>query len=233
MKQADISLDLLDPEQAISSYLDGLFTEEAARDTTNTAQLAAVSANPVAARIQSEALSQLFSAAPLLATADDPPTSTDTVGPYQSSIPMQVILLELAGLKLALPLHELNGILRHPPKLSQIPCSAPWVLGVHATGGRNIQVVDSTALLLPERYRQENHGGMDRTQHLIVLIGNGEWGLDCLAASNVIELQPEQVNWRPDRSRRPWLAGTVREHLCALLDTSAFVSWLERGAPGD
>jgi purine-binding chemotaxis protein CheW len=33
-----------------------------------------------------------------------------------------------------------------------------------------------------------------------------------------ITLVPEDVKWRSDRSKRPWLAGTVKDHMCALLD---------------
>jgi purine-binding chemotaxis protein CheW len=31
-------------------------------------------------------------------------------------------------------------------------------------------------------------------------------------------LNPEDVTWRSERSKRPWLAGTVKAAMCALLD---------------
>ena len=36
-----------------------------------------------------------------------------------------------------------------------------------------------------------------------------------------ISVEPEAVQWRTQRSKRPWLAGTVKEHMCALLDVSS------------
>lgn len=234
MKADGDPLSLLDPEQAVSSYLDDLFSEAPVTRAACAPQLVTVSETPVTEKIQTETLSRLLSVTPIPEGTADSGTTPDGGTSYEPCVPFQVILLELAGLKLALPLQELNGILKCPSKLSQVPFSAPWVRGIYATGEHNTRIVDTAALLLPSRYRVQNNGDdQDDQQHLIVLVGDGEWGLDCLGASDVIELQPEQVNWRSDRSKRPWLAGTVREHLCALLDTAAFTSWLERGIPGD
>ncbi len=36
-----------------------------------------------------------------------------------------------------------------------------------------------------------------------------------------IRLEPSAVKWRTDRGKRAWLAGTVIEHMCALLDVEA------------
>jgi purine-binding chemotaxis protein CheW len=44
------------------------------------------------------------------------------------------------------------------------------------------------------------------------------WGLAVDSVTQPISLLPEDVKWRSDRSKRPWLAGTVKEHMCALLD---------------
>jgi len=229
--KAASSLHLLEPQQAIKCYLEDLFSETQAQPRESVAQPVAVTENSVAEMIQAEAMTRLLAFAPGLECAGDVASVKEALGPYEASVPLQAILLELGGLKLALPLQELNGILKFPSELSQIPYSAPWVLGIYPTGERNIRIVDSSTLLLPERYRMGIDANCRRDQHLVVLIGNGEWGLDCLAASEVIQLQPEQVSWRSDRSSRPWLAGTVRDHLCALVDCAAFVTWLECGAP--
>ena len=44
------------------------------------------------------------------------------------------------------------------------------------------------------------------------------WGLAVDSVNQPITLQPDDVKWRGDRSKRPWLAGTVKDHMCALLD---------------
>jgi purine-binding chemotaxis protein CheW len=64
------------------------------------------------------------------------------------------------------------------------------------------------------------------------MVGEGEWGLTCEDVSSVITIDPARVRWRTSRTQRPWLAGTVIEHLCALLDAERLSEILSAGAPG-
>jgi purine-binding chemotaxis protein CheW len=68
----------------------------------------------------------------------------------------------------------------------------------------------------------------DRVSHL-VLIGEGRWGLAASAIGQVISLRPEDVKWRGSQGQRPWLAGTVIQHMCALLEVEAFLELLVEG----
>jgi purine-binding chemotaxis protein CheW len=43
-------------------------------------------------------------------------------------------------------------------------------------------------------------------------------GLIADGLSHVLMLEPDEVRWRSERSRRPWLAGTAIEAMCAILD---------------
>ena len=36
--------------------------------------------------------------------------------------------------------------------------------------------------------------------------------------SNQMKIEKEEVKWRTESGKRPWLAGTVKSHMCALLD---------------
>jgi purine-binding chemotaxis protein CheW len=38
------------------------------------------------------------------------------------------------------------------------------------------------------------------------------------------------VKWRTQRNQRPWLAGTVIEHMCALVDVTALAELIASGA---
>ena len=58
---------------------------------------------------------------------------------------------------------------------------------------------------------------------------NGTWGLACDSVGEVIDLSMEQVKWRSSRSKRRWLAGTVLEHMCAIIDPPAFAEMLKTG----
>ena len=150
--------------------------------------------------------------------------------PDWASEPFPCLLLKVHGLLLALPLVKLNRILPWAePTL--IPGYAPWLLGVlHQAGqARNLKVVDTAALVMPERLGQVA-SPVSGHQH-IVMVGDGEWGLTCEDVSSVINIDPAKVRWRSNRTKRPWLAGTVVEHLCALLDAERLAELLSAGAP--
>jgi purine-binding chemotaxis protein CheW len=157
-------------------------------------------------------------------------TTPDEPRPDWANEPFPCLLLKVHGLSLALPLVKLNRILPWAePTL--IPGYAAWLLGVLRLDGlnRNLKVVDTAALVMPERKGQAPSSAA-MYQH-VVMIGDGEWGLTCEDVSNVITIDPAKVRWRTSRSKRPWLAGTVVEHLCALLDAERLAEMLSAGAP--
>jgi purine-binding chemotaxis protein CheW len=65
--------------------------------------------------------------------------------------------------------------------------------------------------------------------HNILIMDEGEWGLACDGIGEVITLVEGDVRWRTTQGKRPWLAGTVTGHLCALLDTDTFARMLKEG----
>jgi len=44
-----------------------------------------------------------------------------------------------------------------------------------------------------------------------------------------LRLDPNEIKWRSNRGQRPWLAGTVIEHMCALLDVSELAELIASG----
>jgi len=63
----------------------------------------------------------------------------------------------------------------------------------------------------------------------IILMDEGKWGLACDDIGEVITLQNTDVRWRTAEGRRTWLAGTVSDRLCALLDTDSLSKMLAEG----
>jgi purine-binding chemotaxis protein CheW len=146
--------------------------------------------------------------------------------PDWAEAPFPCLLLRMAGLTLALPLVKLNRILPWT-ELTPIPCYASWLLGVMQVDGikRQVKVVDTLGFVTPERKPAE-----PKTPQHIVMIGEGEWALTCEDVSSIITIDPNKVRWRTSRTKRPWLAGTVIEHLCALLDVEELAKLLTTGA---
>lgn len=79
---------------------------------------------------------------------------------------------------------------------------------------------------MADRYRADFRQGL---QYVISVQGY-EWGLAVHQVSRSIRLDPDQIKWRTQRTQRPWLAGTVVEHMCALLDVEALAELIASGA---
>jgi purine-binding chemotaxis protein CheW len=62
----------------------------------------------------------------------------------------------------------------------------------------------------------------------IIRLDKSEWGLACDDVAQSFTLKPDQVRWRTARSKRPWLAGTVIDHMCALIDVRTMADLLVR-----
>ena len=65
-------------------------------------------------------------------------------------------------------------------------------------------------------------------QYLITL-GDSQWGLLAEKLINNITLSKEDVKWRTNKSKRPWLAGVIKEKMCALIDVDNLNILLEKG----
>lgn len=143
----------------------------------------------------------------------------------------EVLMFQVAGsLTLATPLAKLNGIQHWSEdlKLHPMPGYADWLLGVLATDTGQVKVIDIAKLVIPANHKARASLEAPRTFKHIVIIGEGEYGLACDELGDVIKLTEDSVRWRKDRQLRPWLAGTVIEQMCALLDVDAFTEILKQ-----
>lgn len=128
------------------------------------------------------------------------------------------LIFKVAGLKLAVPLVSLGLIHPIDKKFNALPHQTPWFLGLLRVSGGSIKVIDTAMCVMPERYTPECREGL---KYVITLHGY-EWGLACHEVEKAIRLDPDAINWRTQRGKRPWMAGTVRDHMCALIDSTGF-----------
>lgn len=125
-----------------------------------------------------------------------------------------VLLFKVSGLTLAVPLVSLGQIQPITDELAPLFGQADWFMGFQPTPQGKIRTVNTAKFVMPERY-DEN---FVKNAKYVVSINGVPWGLAVDSVNQPISLLPEEVKWRSDRSKRPWLAGTVKEHMCALLD---------------
>ena len=217
---------LVEHELALKVYLDSLLFEElpVEEETVVTAPVLQIVAAPPEIKVK-EPEPQLVVAEANIA-AERPEWSE---GAFES------LLFKVGGfLTLSVPLIRLNGILPWPGKLTAVPGHADWFLGLLPNRGRQVKIIDIAKFVIPESHKARSTlGSGERQFKHIILIDDGEFGLACDELGTVLKLTQDKVRWRHDRTTRPWLAGTVIEQMCALLDIDQFVAVLKDGAPTD
>lgn len=144
--------------------------------------------------------------------------------PEWSEQPFECLIFTVAGLQLAVPLILLGAIHRIEEEIRPIPGSPRWYMGIRPDRDQNLRVVDSAEWIMAGRVPP---GARDNYRFLIRL-DNSEWGLACDDVAQSFTLRPDEVRWRSARSKRPWLAGTVIDHMCALIDVRTMADLLER-----
>ena len=145
----------------------------------------------------------------------------------------QAMLFKVAGLTLAVPLVDLAGVVVCDlENVTEMPGHADFYLGLMNHLGKSVPLVDTARFVLPPDKLDRLTGSdpSDRITHA-VMINNAQYALACDEVDEVINLKPEAVRWRTQRTQRRWLAGTVIEHMCALIDAPAFAELLATRAP--
>lgn len=161
---------------------------------------------------------------PTAAEADEPEAAAgnqwcENGRPAWAQSRFECLIFTVNGLKLAVPLVTLGSIHQIDRKFNALPGQFDWFIGILQTPkSGNIKVLDTGLCVMPERY---DPASRDTLAYVITIHGY-TWGLACHKVERSITLEPEQVKWRTQRGKRPWLAGTVLEHMCSLVDTDGF-----------
>ena len=98
-----------------------------------------------------------------------------------------------------------------------------WYKGIMTSREQKMNVVDTAQWVMPGQ-----HLAMDDYNYLIML-GESPWGLACHQLKGTELLHRDQVKWRHQEGKRPWLAGMVKEKMCALLHVRELLVLLGRG----
>jgi purine-binding chemotaxis protein CheW len=161
-----------------------------------------------------------------LPPANTPPPAETDGRPAWAAEPFECLLFDVAGLTLAVPLVCLGSI--YPlagHELTSLFGQPEWFLGILPSQAGNLKVLDTARWVMPDRYREDFKQGL---QYVISVQGY-EWGLAVHQVSRSLRLDPNEIKWRSHRGQRPWLAGTVIEHMCALLDVSELAELIASG----
>jgi purine-binding chemotaxis protein CheW len=224
---------LADPQAAIASYLDDLLhtaTEQAnQQDTQAVAKpVVAIASQPLPAKPDPAIAAPLVQAVTAPVQAVTAPQRSPIAGPQArpewAEKPFECLIFTVAGLQLAVPLVLLGGVHRIEDDVRSMPGSPAWYMGIRPSRDKNLRVVDSAEWIMAGRAPANARANY----RFVIHLNNSDWGLACDNVAQSFTLSPQQVRWRTSRSQRPWLAGTVIEQMCALLDVQSMANLLVR-----
>ncbi len=213
---------LVEQKQALTSYLDALFREmpavEAELLEPNVLDAAEVPAVITVSTVPEPTVKPLE----IKELKEEPLPEY-----FQPVVAFQVLFFTIGKLTLAVPLEHLSGILKDADeKVTPVPGYAAWHLGLMKYQGNTVSIVDTAKLIVPGHRRDIVQ---DRRKYrYFILLGERRWGLGCHGVAEVVTLDPAEVKWRHNRTHQPWLAGTVINKMCALIDVEGFLKLLHQ-----
>lgn len=225
---------LADPASAIASYLDDLLhtaTDSALREDVNSEPSAPqerVQTRPAEPVVQTQVAEAAPESEP--EAEPEPETQPDEQAPVSrpewSEAPFECLIFTVAGLQLAVPLILLGAIHRieDDGEIRPMPGSPRWYMGIRPDRDQNLRVVDTAEWIMAGRVPDNARDNY----RFVIRLDNSEWGLACDDVAQSFTLKPDEVRWRSARSKRPWLAGTVIDHMCALIDVRTMADLLVR-----
>lgn len=223
---------LADPQSALISYLDDLLytATTTVADPEPQPEAGKQSVQPVPAPSMPPAPLVVPEPTPAIVQQTDqptiqPPPPAEPEGrPDWSEKPFECLIFRVAGLQLAVPLVLLGAIHRIDDRIKPIPGRPPWYMGMLLDRDQNLKVVDTAEWIMAGRVPPKAAEGY----RFVIRLDNSDWALACDEVAQSFTLQPEEVRWRSARSKRPWLAGTVIQHMCALIDVGTMARLLAR-----
>ncbi|NAW99629.1 chemotaxis protein CheW [Vibrio sp. V09_P4A23P171] len=150
------------------------------------------------------------------------------IGTWQSTartLDFQVLYFEVNGVTFAVPLDELGGIHRMAT-LNHLIGRPAWYLGLQTNKDNQLDVVDTAKWVMAEKLHDDSY---KEGYQYIVMLGDSMWGLASTQLMGTELLSSEKVRWREQAGKRPWLAGMVKEKMCALIHVEALIAMLNAG----
>ncbi|WP_286233257.1 chemotaxis protein CheW [Thalassotalea sediminis] len=139
----------------------------------------------------------------------------------------QAMFFDVAGLIVAVPLIELGGI-HNVDKTNSLMGKPSWFKGVMLHREEKINVVDTAQWIMPEKCTDALINSLN--YQYVIMLNNSAWGLMAENLIDTVTLEQDDVKWLKDSTKRPWLAGLIKDRMCALIDVEALVLMLDEGA---
>ena len=138
----------------------------------------------------------------------------------------EVLLFDVCGLKLAVPMESLGKIIKVEHETSQLIGRPDWFIGAYIEQEQHLYVVDTAKYIMPEKGFDLANTGFE----YVIQLQRSKWTLACKKVHSTVRIEPDQIKWRSQQGKRKWLSGTVVDHMCALIHVDSLIELLEAEA---
>jgi len=139
----------------------------------------------------------------------------------------QALFFNVGGLTVAVPLIELGGI-HNIDKTTALIGKPDWYKGVMLQREEKINVVDTALWIMPEKCDEKMKSSLN--YQYVIMLSDSSWGLTAEDLVDTVVLTQDEVKWLDNSRKRPWLAGLVKDKMCALVDVSSLIQLLNDGS---
>ena len=214
LQKVDITQNVADPADEPLNTIKGSTTSEASKT------------KPIKPVVKEKVKGKIIGDEPLRTRKSDQPLIIKKAKNYRNGS-FQAMFFDVAGLTIAVPLIELGGI-HNEDKTTSLMGKPDWFTGVMLHRDEKINVVNTALWVMPEKCDEALKDSLN--YQYVVMLGNSHWGLSAESLVDTVTLEQEDVKWLDVPSKRPWLAGLVKERMCALLDVESLIKLLDAGA---
>ncbi len=137
------------------------------------------------------------------------------------ALPIQCLMFQVGDQQLSMPLIDMGSVVPWVDKLTSLPHSPDWFLGLLKYRDINVKVADTAEMLQIDRAEDAGQAG-----HILVF-ADETWAITCDQLGDVIELNQEDVKWASPDANNPTL-GTIKQSLAILLDPGKIINILKQ-----
>ncbi len=216
------ALQLSEPDRVVSEYLQVLLSEveeyqepvkEAIVAPIIQAQKVVETSAPITELKVEQVAEPICQVAEDIAVEDKP----QPVIPHWAKERFQCLLFDINGLHLAVPLSELDSIAgKQKMSTTHLLGQPEWHRGILEHRGHKIGVIDVARLVMPEKLASLKEQTV--TPNHVLILGSSKWGLMCDKLLSPITVEPSDIHWSCRHENRAWMAGTLPDQLCIILD---------------
>jgi len=221
---------LSEPDQVVAEYLQVLLSGvEEYQEPVNEVVVAPVIQKQKAVEIPNP----IAEATVELATVPTCPSAVNLdaeekaqpVIPHWAKERFQCLLFEINGLHLAVPLSELNSIAgKQESSTTHLLGQPEWHRGILKHRGHKVGVIDVARLVMPGKLPSVKEQTVSPNH--VLIIGDGDWGLMCDRLLSPITVESDDVHWSCRHKNRAWMAGTLPDQLCIILDLDVLLTMI-------